>query len=1085
MADAKDMESTDHGREPWGRGWTLFALIVFVLVLLFLIAWTQRNGLAGKLVQDQLQKYGVRASYSIDDVGFRTQRLSNIVIGDPAHPDLVVKTAEIDVSFGFSGAVIRHIRAQDVQLNARFADGKFQLGELDKFRDLKSTKPFEIPDYYVDLKQARLRLDTPWGELGAGVDGRGWLREKFSGALAVRAPAITREDCSAIDARFDGRVLIENRKPGLNGPMRVETMACKSSGLLAKQARLEGELRLSETFDHWFGDMQFGAGSLQAKTVAFNRPQGTLEFDGSAARTNFGVKLERAVFAAIPLRVRNLIADGTGYLDFSDNGVQVASRGEARLQGGAIDAASLLAIEAINRQAQDSPVGPLLANLSPKIRTAASNFDGGLRYDAHIATSGPSNILIDVVELTARSGARIEQSGLIDMRKNGSDWIIRSPLQLALSGGGFPQLKLALNQGAAGLWSGNLVLTQYAVPGASLSLPKLAFSGSPGGAWRFDGQALVSGPLPGGYVKGLILPIDARWDGRNLALFQNCQTLRFDSIKYDSIVAAKQGFRLCPNNGGSVLQAGGLGTKFNTSIPDFAFDGFYAGSRLKAHSRSIRFDLAQGFTANGMDIVWGDAPIRASSPTVRFSFAKGFTASDVKVEAGKTDAITHFDIDKIDGRLNPKGLSGSLSGVAGQIANVPLLIDSASGTWTYRNGAIGLEGALGISDAAQVDRFLPLKVPSVLVDYVKGTITATGGMFEPTTGIKVAEADIRHSIQSGVGRALLAVEELRFGDRLQPSMLTPLTVGVIANVLGLVTGDGRIDWDPSGVRSSGRFSTADTDLAAALGPVEGMSGEIIFTDLLGLQTGPGQILRLASVNPGIAALNGQIKYQLLTDNRVQIESGSWPFAGGQLQLDPTILDFDIEKPRRLTFHVVGVDAEKFLAQYEFENLTVSGVFDGTLPMVFDATGGRIIGGSLVARAGGGELSYLGQLSYKDMGVFANYAFQALKSIRYNELAVDVDGDLGGEIITKVRFSGIQQGSLAKRNFITKQLARIPIKFNISITAEFLKLIGSIRSIYDPTYDNHALLPDLIARQAGTAPVAGEAEQNPKPTESKP
>jgi translocation and assembly module TamB len=123
------------------------------------------------------------------------------------------------------------------------------------------------------------------------------------------------------------------------------------------------------------------------------------------------------------------------------------------------------------------------------------------------------------------------------------------------------------------------------------------------------------------------------------------------------------------------------------------------------------------------------------------------------------------------------------------------------------------------------------------------------------------------------------------------------------------------------------------------------------------------------------------------------------------------------------------------------------------------------------------LSYLGELSYKDMGVFANYAFQALKSIRYKELSINVEGDLGGEIITKVSFSGVQQGSLAKRNFITKQLANIPIKFNISITAEFLKLIGSIRSIYDPSYDNQQMLPDLLARQAGAPPVTGETPKS--------
>ncbi len=1092
MAETDDIlgsgDDTERARQPWGRGWTIFALCAFVVALLLIIAWTQRTTFADTLVQDQLRKFGVRATYKIEDVGFRTQRLSNVIIGDPANPDLAVQSAEIDISVGFSGAAIRQIRARGVKLKGRFSEGKLSFGELDKFRDIKSSKPLEIPDYFVDLKHAQLRLDTPYGLIGAGIEGRGWLRQKFDGVLAVRAPALNQGDCRVQGARFDGRVQFEDRKPGINGPIDLGEFACRSRGIAGAQARLNGDLRLSEKFDHWFGDLQVRAGLLQSGSIALARPEGTLAFDGSSARTNFDIALDRSAFAAAPLKVRNLAGQGKGYLDFSTETLQIVARGDAKVQGGVLDAASLAAVDDIALKAKDSPVGPLLASINPKLRAAARDFAGSLRYDAHIGGGGPSNILIDNVDLVSASGAQIEQSGLIDLRRSGGGWIARAPVQLALTGGGLPSFKLSINQSAAGIWSGSLVMPQYAASGASLALPKLAFSGIPGGSWKLDGQALVTGPLPGGYVKGLILPVDARFDGRGISLFQNCQTLRFDSLQYETVQLAKRDIRLCPNGNGPVFQAGGTGTRFATSIPDFSFDGMYAGSRLKARSKLVRFDLGQGFTASGMDIAWGDTPIRAQSPTVIFSFAKGFTASNVKVEAGKPGALTQFDIAKLDGRLGKGSVSGNLSGAAGQIVNVPLLIENGSGKWTYRNGAIGLEGALGISDAEQVDRFLPLNVPSILVDYEKGVITATGGLFEPTTGIKVAEADIRHILKSGTGRALLAVDELRFGDTLQPSMLTPLTVGVVANVNGIVTGDGIINWDPSGVRSTGRFATQNTNLAAALGPVEGLNAEIVFTDLLGLETGPGQLARLGSVNPGIAALNGQIKYQLLAGNRVQIEGGSWPFAGGQLLLEPTILDFDIQKPRRLTFRVVGVDAEKFLAQYEFDNLRVSGVFDGTLPMVFDATGGRIVGGTLVARSGGGELSYLGELSYKDMGVFANFAFQALKSIRYRELEIDVKGDLAGEIITKVSFAGVQQGTLAKRNFITKQLARIPIQFNVSISAEFLKLIGSVRSIYDPTYDNSTLLPDLIAREAGKPPITGESKSKPpenKPPENKP
>ena len=51
---------------------------------------------------------------------------------------------------------------------------------------------------------------------------------------------------------------------------------------------------------------------------------------------------------------------------------------------------------------------------------------------------------------------------------------------------------------------------------------------------------------------------------------------------------------------------------------------------------------------------------------------------------------------------------------AGQIGNVPLLMNDASGDWRYADAILTLNGRLGVTDAAQVDRFKPMIVPDML-----------------------------------------------------------------------------------------------------------------------------------------------------------------------------------------------------------------------------------------------------------------------------------------------------------------------------------------------------------------------------------
>ena len=140
------------------------------------------------------------------------------------------------------------------------------------------------------------------------------------------------------------------------------------------------------------------------------------------------------------------------------------------------------------------------------------------------------------------------------------------------------------------------------------------------------------------------------------------------------------------------------------------------------------------------------------------------------------------------------------------------------------------------------------------------------------------------------------------------------------------------------------------------------------------------------------------------------------------------------------------------------------MFDGVIPTIFDGNGGRVVGGSMVVRDGGGSLAYVGELTNRDLGYFGNLAFGALRSVQYDALVIRLNGNIDGEMLTEVSFTGLGQGPGATNNFLTRQIARLPFAFNIRINAPFRQLLTSARSLYDPTILIDQNLPALMAAE---------------------
>lgn len=995
--------------------------------------WTQRHGIAENFVEAELAKRDVEASYIIDQIGFGTQRLTDLVIGDPARPDLVADWVEVQTSIDLGGIEVTGIRAGQVRLRGRLVDGKLVLGEIDKMLPPPSGKPFALPDINADVADARMRLETPYGLVGVKLAGAGRLNDGFSGRAAAVSERLEIGNCIGERVATTAAITIEDARPTLNGPLRAASFGCGETQ--ARFVEIALNATLGEALDRWQGNarVQVQRASMGAQRV--DGVAGTVSFSGSAQATTGAVDLASRGFAVEGVSGSALSVDGR----YQAGTRGLTWQGGVGARGASLAPASIRRIASSLSAAQGTPVAPLAVELGRALVAAGRRFDLTSEIEA-LLVGGEGAFRLARLDANAASGARATVSDGQGVRYRwGGDARPGMTLDglLTLAGGGLPQGVVRVSQAAPfAPVTGTAILSPYAANGAALAMTPVDFSATADGRTRITTRATLSGPFSAGRVDGLVMPIDARGGGGTaLTINPGCVPVAFQRLEVSALTLDPSRMTVCPEGAAMVR-----------------VDGSTLGGGMRIANTRLGGRL-------------GSNPVTIAAQSARYFLAdKRFALTGVETRLGDSERVSRLDIATLDGRVAGGRIDGAYAEASGQIGNVPLLLSEAVGDWSLAGGLLSVGGALMVADAAPDPRFVPLRGENVALTLRGNDIRATGLLIHPDKRVKVADIDIIHDLGAGAGEANLDVTGITFSDDFQPEELTRLTFGVIADVQGSVAGDARIAWSPDAVTSTGTFATEKMDLAAAFGPVEGISGKIEFTDLLNLVSAPNQSAVIAVVNPGIAVENGIVRYQLVGDQRVQVLGGEWPLAAGKMILEPTLLDFSQTTERRMTFRVEGVDAAQFVQQFEFDNLLVTGIFDGELPMIFDENGGRIEGGRLTARDGGGNVAYVGEISQENLGTWGNFAFDALKSLDYENLTINIDGPIAGEMVTAIRFAGVSQGEGASSNFITKRLARLPIIFNLRVKAPFRQLLDSVRSYYDPTRLIERNLPALLDAQ---------------------
>lgn len=990
-----------------------------IIAVALAIVWSQRRPIAAGAIDRALAARGVTASYEVKDIGFRTQRIEKLRLGDPANPDLTADWAEVSLAPTWSGVTVTAINASGVRLRGRVVQGRVSWGEVDKLLPAPTGKPLTLPDIDVRLANTRVMLATDMGAFTADVVGAGRLSNGFRGQVRATGLFAGRGDCRLESPVAATQVTITQRRPRLVGTLSANPSIC--AGVGAGPLRTSFDVTLNEALDDWQGKAEVATSGLRQGELQVAQATARFAFAGTAGDTKGSFTLTAPAARYAGTRLAGLAANGT----FASKAT--TADGRVKVERAIADPAQIAALRRAFGGATGTPVGPLADALSQAIARAGE----GAAVDAAFAYRNAA-ARISEVRLAARGGGMLTLgNGALVVDAKG----VAADADLALSGGGFPSARGRLTLVADGSTRGLIDVAPYRAENAQLVLAPVRFAARRDGTMRIETVATLDGPLGDGRAEGMRVPVVVQRAALGDTLVApGCTPVAYRRIAIAGTVLAPGSITLCPTRGAAIVRStrGGIG----------------GGARTGPLRLTGRV---------------GDQPLQLAASGASFDIGGPVSLSDFSALLGAADRRTQLRIVRLDGVTGAKGLSGRYTGLSGNIAQVPFLASAGQGNWALASGALDVGGAMTLADQAAVPRFNPLSVQGVKLRLKDGRIAASATLFEPVSKRALTTVALTHDLSRTTGEARLSVNALTFSKSLQPEAVTPLTEGVITDLYGQIDGTGIVRWNGDKVTSSGTFRTDGLDFNAAIGPVTGVSGEIEFDDLIALSTPAGQQVKLALVNPGVEVKDGVITYRLRPNQIVEIERGRWPFAGGELLLDAGTLDLGQLKPRTLSFRVVALDAAKFIEQLKLENIAATGTFDGTLPIVFDASGGQIVGGQIVARAGGGMLAYVGDVSNAETNVMAKLAFDALKSIRYGNLAIDLDGSLDGEIVSLVRFDGVNQTPVAPSG-LAKSFTGLPFKFNIRVRAPFRGLVNTARSYQDP---------GLLLNRTVQPPVSGK------------
>ncbi len=990
------------------RHWLALGIVVFAAFVL--LSWLTRRPLTEAAIRTYLADKGVEAAYAVAEADSRHLVFENVALGPAGHRDLTARRISVDLAWQGFGPRITAVRVEDPVLRARVSDGGISFGKLDRL--IPATKTVRLPAIEAIITNGKVALATPLGPLEAGVDATGRFDKDFRAVIRTAPAALRSANCSGTAGAARFVVTTAARDFAVAGAGSAEKLVCAE----AQVPNLHWSFRLAApiTLASLSGDALVQAAAGTAGPLRFSGPS-SVRLAGAGTPAQFHGDW-RASLARVATATETADSvGGAGSFDWR----QV---GGTNIEGAV--RATNLASGTVQKALAVAGLPDLAARLARRFAAAARTVAVDTQFRAVLGQT--AKVTITSADVRGAGGSVLHFVGT-----PGAHWTagaIAIDGAATLTGGGLPVtvVKLsALSQGASG-WSGgvDLQVQPWREGGGAIAVPGIKISLVNGFA-NLAGRAIVSTNIGSAQINGLDLRMAARTslDGNRMFFGPGCADIAVKSVRTESLTLGPFATRLCAANGTAAPAIASGAVSGNLVVSAVALQGQASGRSFAIATQPAQIALA-GTTNRPI--------VRTPGAVVRWR------TGDMAGSANLAGIVTAASAGWAG--------SGRLSAVS---ADLPAIrIRSGTAQWRLDATTLSLAGVSAqLTDPDAKPRFSPL----LLAD---GGARLEPGGIDGQAAIRLVEgnapiASVRASYRTETATGSAQIDStLVFSKQLQPLQISELARGYVANVDGRVISHADLAYDSGGVHGTGMVRFEALSLAtAALGPVTGIDGTLHFDDLPRLHTPPSQVINVASINPGVLVESGVATFQIIDAGAISIESMRWPFTGGTLTLQPVVFRAG-EAQRRYVLAVHGLDAGLFLQRFDLKNLNASGTFDGVLPLVFAGSTGRIEGGRLTARAGGGMIQYVGDVGQESMGAASQLAFDALRSMRYRSLTLALDGDLDGELVTAVNFVGTNEAPVKLGGGLPLRSDNLPFKFGITVRAPFRALLGTVASFSD-------------------------------------